>query len=335
MRTPVTLVLLLLSAALAAADDPLELTPLGDSTLTNMETDPPNEAYGHRPTLRLMTGKENHRAAMIFELKDQAAHPCIGAVLRLTTDKCWPGAKSQLRVYRLVRPFSERYSSWVDSLHYDRWINAGGDFDPQPACGRKLTKNDGGEGKTIDIDVTSLVQAWQTKQAFNCGLLLVLDDEDTNIHIHSKEASDPAKRPKLLLYYASAPPKNPEMLSPTSMKPLGTPLQVKTVITSTSLNKATVGSDYITQMVAQKGIGPYTWKGTGIPDGLTLAPTGELTGKATKAGQYAMNITATGSDQQTTTAKVTITVVEASKPAGDKPGADGEKPKPKKPETDD
>jgi hypothetical protein len=335
VRIALSIVALISCSALIAADDPLELTPLGDTTLTDTEKDPPNEAYGQRPTMRLMTGKENHRIAMIFEFKDQAARHCIGAVLRLTTDKSWPGAKSQLRVYRLVRPFSERHSCWIDSLHYDRWINAGGDFDPQPVCVRKLTKADGGADKSIDIDVTTLVQAWQAKQFFNCGLILILDDEETNVHIHSKDSPDAAKRPKLLLYYASQPPKNPEMLSASSMKPLGTLPQVKTVITSTSLNKATVGSEYSTQLVAQRGIGPYTWKGSILPDGMNLAATGEFTGKPTKAGQYAMNITATGPDQQSATAKVTITVVDAAKPADAKGGADPEKPKPKKPETDD
>jgi hypothetical protein len=329
------LLAILFPLAALAADDPLELTPLGDTTLTNTETDPPNEAYGLRPTLRLMTGKENHRIAMIFEFKDQAARPCIGAVLRLTTDKSWPGQKSQLRVYRLVRPFSERYSSWIDSLHYDRWINSGGDFDPQPVCGRKLTKNDGGPDKTIDIDVTTLVQGWQAKQFFNCGLELILDDEETNIHVHSKDGPDASKRPKLLLYYAAQPPKNPEMVSLTSMKPLGNPVQVKTVITSTSLNKATVGRDYLSPMVAQRGIGPYTWKATGLPDGITLAPTGELSGKPTKAGQYSMTLTATGPDQQSATAKVALTIEAPAPPPDAKGGADPEKPKPKKPETED
>src|ERR1051326_1838605 len=110
-RYSLSLLAIVFSVAAQAADDPLELTPLGDTTLTNTETDPPNEAYGRRPTLRLMTGKENHRIAMIFEFKDQAARPCMGAVLRLTTDKSWPAQKSQIRVYRLVRPVSERYSS--------------------------------------------------------------------------------------------------------------------------------------------------------------------------------------------------------------------------------
>ena len=120
------------------AEDPLSLEPSADITITSTESGRPAKSDGERPTLRLMGDAEKHRICMFFELKDQAAKPCRAAVLHLVTDKGWPNAKLQyIRVHRLERPFSERWSSWTDLQHPDMWINPGGDFDPNAACERR------------------------------------------------------------------------------------------------------------------------------------------------------------------------------------------------------
>jgi hypothetical protein len=272
-----------------------------------------------------MGGQEKHRICMFFDLKDQAAKPCGAAVLRIVTDKCWPNQKEQyIRVHRLVRPFSELFSSWTDSVEADKWINQGGDFDPVAICARKITQKDGGEGKTIDIDVTPLVQLWQAKRFPNYGLILLLEDgSDMNIHLHSRESGGSA--PKLQLFYASAPPKNPDMMPQTALKPVGTMPQFKTEILTQSLNKATVGIDYKARLMAKGGIAPYTWKATGLPDGITLAEDGNLTGKPTKAGAYTLQISVSGTDKKTASGKLELTVGDPDGKSGVAIAGGGEK----------
>ena len=307
------------------AEDPLEVVASADTSICDQEAGQPAESDGKRPTLRMMAhANETHRILMSFELKDQAARPCQGATLRLTTDKCWPGSKNpKIRVQRLVRPFTERWGSWNFGLEYDKWINAGGDFDPNTVAARKFNKKDDGEGKVIDIDVTALVQGWQSKQYNNYGLLLALDEDETNVHFHSREAGDAAKRPKLLLYYASTPPKNAEMLAVTSLKPLGREVQMKTTIMTTSLTKGVMGVAYKTQLVVSNGLSPYKWKITGLPDGVAASDDGLLSGTPAKAGTYNLVLTATGADKNAATLKLPLEIIDPAvktAAAGAEPG---------------
>lgn len=319
--------------AFARTEEPLELVPAEDKNLTSTEPGQPHKVDGARPTLRLMGGQEKHRICMRWDFADQAAKPCGAAVLRLTTDKCWPNNKDlHIRVHRLVRPFSERWASWTDSVDHDTWINPGGDFDPQAISARKIVAKDGGEGKVLDFDVTPLVQAWQAKRMPNFGLILTLEDtSDMNIHVHSREG---AAKPKLLLYYASAPPKNADMLPLTALKPLGTLPQGKTEILTQSLNRAAVGADFKAQLYAKGGIAPYAWKATGLPEGLALAEDGTLAGKPAKAGTYTLQLTVTGADKRSASGKLDLQVAEgdAKSVAGAEPAKPGEKSGPAKPE---
>jgi hypothetical protein len=314
-------------AAVCGADDPLEVVASADTSISDQEQGQPSESDGKRPTIRLMANaKENHRILMSFELKDQAARPCQAATLRLTTDKCWPGTKNpKIRVQRLVRPFTERWGSWTMGLENEKWINTGGDFDPNSVAARKFIKKDDGEGKVIDIDVTTLVQGWQAKQFGNYGLLLTLDEEETNVHFHSRDAGDAAKRPRLLLYYASTPPKNAEMLPVTSIKPLGKEVQMKTTIMTASLTKGIVGAAYKTQLVVCNGLSPYKWKVTGLPDGITATDDGLLSGTPAKAGTYPLVLTATGADKNAATLKLPLVIDD---PAAKAVAASGGEPGP-------
>jgi len=292
-----------------SAGEPLELNPVADVSICSLEKGQPSKVDGESPTLRLMGGAEKHRIMMRFEFDAATSKPCAGATLRLTTDKCWPNkTKPYIRVQRLLRPFSERWTSWTNSQEFDEWLNPGGDFDPNAIAAVRIAK-ESGAGQSIDIDVTGLVQAWQSKTVPNLGLLLTLeDDSDSNVHVYAREG---ATKPKLMLYYTTPMPKIPEMTSVNALKPLGTLPRPKTEVMAKPLNKATVGVDYKQQLVARGGIAPYTWKATGLPDGLTLGEDGVLAGKAAKAGAFSPSFTATGADKQSATLKMNLQVDEA------------------------
>jgi len=167
MKPALLLPLVVLSALAFAAEPHLKVSAVADATLSSNGQGP----GGNNPTFRLMAeANEKHRAVILFEFKDNAAKPCTGAVLHLTTDKCWPNTKLQhIRVHRLLRPFDEKSASWINCVHQDQWINPGGDFDPNPIAARRLSKDDNGGGKSIDFDITPLVQGWQSKVWPNYG----------------------------------------------------------------------------------------------------------------------------------------------------------------------
>jgi hypothetical protein len=71
-----------------------------------------------------------------------------------------------------------------------------------------------------------------------------------------------------------------------------------------------VGVDYKQQLIARGGIAPYTWKATGLPDGVALSEDGVLSGKAAKAGAFSPTFTATGADKQTASLKMNLQVDE-------------------------
>ena len=86
----------------------------------------------------------------------------------------------------------------------------------------------------------------------------------------------------------------------TISKPVTLQVVDAPVVSTSSLNGATTGSAYDQTLLAQFGIGPYTWTvvpGQGVlPDGLTLDPTsGHITGTPTKAGTSAFTVEATDS----------------------------------------
>jgi len=334
MNSPVFALTALIAVTLQlpGAEPALKLTSVADATLSSNGGGP----GGTHPSFRLMGDAEKHRGVLLFEFKDNATRPCTAAVLRLTTDKCWPNTKLQhIRVHRLLRPFDEKTASWINCVHQDQWINPGGDFDPMPVCARRLTKDDNGGGKAIDIDVTPLVIGWQNKALPNYGLLVTLEDgSDTNVHFHSREAQDESARPQLHLYYGAAPAKNPDMMAASTLKPMGTMPQLKMDMMSSGDSRGTVGGKFSAKYMGRGGIAPYGFKATGLPDGLTLADTGELTGSPTKAGVYNVTITITGSDKKSITKKVSIDIQEKAadaKPAEVDLGGKGDKPEKKPP----
>lgn len=83
-------------------------------------------------------------------------------------------------------------------------------------------------------------------------------------------------------------------------------------ITTTSLPSGSVGGAYSQTLTATGGTTPYTWSRAsgGLPDGLTLSPSGVISGTATAAGVFVFTIRVTGSgSQQVATQPFTLTII--------------------------
>src|SRR5665213_2360754 len=75
---------------------------------------------------------------------------------------------------------------------------------------------------------------------------------------------------------------------------------VHMAITTTALPTATHGVSYTTTLKELGGKSPFRWTATGLPAGLTLAPTtGVISGRASTAGTYTVTITLTDSTTPT------------------------------------
>jgi hypothetical protein len=92
---------------------------------------------------------------------------------------------------------------------------------------------------------------------------------------------------------------------------------------SGSLGNGKVGVPYSGQISASGGTGPYTYAGTGLPDGLSLSVSGAITGTSGTAGQFSLAATVTDSKGATangtfgiTIAPADLTIVTASLPDG-------------------
>lgn len=320
----------LLNTSFAA--EPVELAPDKDVTIYSANAAEQWKGEGAKNSIQMGSSKDARmRILMAWDVKGDAAKPCGAAVLKLHTDECWPNKDAlTIQVHRLLRPFDEHVASWGRSVEGDDWVNPGGDFDPLPISGRHLTKKDEGKGgKTVEIDVTPLVQAWQAKRVPNYGLVLTFAaDGDSYARFLSKDSTNP---PQLQLYYASAPPKNPDMAAVSTLKPVGVAPKIKFEVYVANLNRGLVGTAYKAALRARGGVGPYKWKADSLADGLALSEDGVLSGTPAKAGGYAFTVTVTGSDGKTATGKLNLEI-DAS---GAKPGVELVKAEPgaKKPDT--
>ncbi len=87
-------------------------------------------------------------------------------------------------------------------------------------------------------------------------------------------------------------------------------------VTSTSLPAAAQGTAYSATLTASGGNAPYTWAVTGgaLPSGLTLAPTGLLSGTPLTSGTFTVTVQATtaGAPAVTATRQLTLTVAAAT-----------------------
>ena len=88
-------------------------------------------------------------------------------------------------------------------------------------------------------------------------------------------------------------------------------------ITTSTLPSGTVSSAYSpVTLTAQGGTAPYVWTATGLPGGIMLSSSGQLSGTATSSGAFSAAITVTDSSSPVQTAQKTLslTIVTAAAP---------------------
>lgn len=324
MRRPVQLIVAVACLGSAfAAEDPMTLTAAKDTTLQPGITGVAPKYCGTAEDLMVYGpshANPSFRALIQFDLKDVPKTPVRAAILKLTFYKMYAAAKTRqdiLRVHRMVRPWEETTASWTNSFTNDEWINKGGDFDPAPIAGTYIFDEQSGDdaGKTVEFDVTALVQTWQTDRLPNYGFILLNTDNDskTTARPFSRDCKDDAKRPKLILHWAAPPKPDNNWLKPAAMKPVGQMPQMKVEFNTPTLNQARIGENYKAFLGAKGGLAPYVFKLTGdAPEGIKLNPSGLLEGMPTKAGRFTLNITVTDDAKRSGSGKVDLVVAEAA-----------------------
>ena len=83
-------------------------------------------------------------------------------------------------------------------------------------------------------------------------------------------------------------------------------------ITTPSLPDGTVGASYQATLSATGGTPPYKWTGSGIPDGLTLASNGELSGTPTSPSDSIVTAQATDANNHVAFAALSLHVAASS-----------------------
>jgi hypothetical protein len=83
-------------------------------------------------------------------------------------------------------------------------------------------------------------------------------------------------------------------------------------ITTSSLPQGIVGTPYTGNLSATGGVLPYTWNATGLPAGLMLASTGQITGTPTAAGTAAVMATVTDSATPAAMASGSVSLIVTS-----------------------
>ncbi len=89
------------------------------------------------------------------------------------------------------------------------------------------------------------------------------------------------------------------------------------VSTAASLAPAIMGSAYSASLTANGGAGPYVWSvvSGALPDGLTLDPSGQISGSATKTGMYQFTLKVSDQTGASSTQAFTLNVLLAPAPA--------------------
>ncbi len=84
-------------------------------------------------------------------------------------------------------------------------------------------------------------------------------------------------------------------------------MAAKFSITTTSLPNATSNQAYSTTLSAAGGAGTNTWSATGLPAGLSMSPSGVISGMPGNAGTASVVVTVTDQGGQVATARLTLT----------------------------
>ena len=278
---------------------------------------------------------KDYRALLQFDLKDVPKQPVLLAVMKVTLYKMYAIRKNKrdiIRVQQMVRPWNEATASWGCSVENDEWINKGGDFNPVSAAATSVTDELGGEssGKTIEFDVTALVQAWLAGQPnFGMCLLNVDNDSNTTCRPFSRKAKNPADRPQLTIYFANPPKKSADWMMAPALKPVGGPVTMNVQL-NPSLRQMRVGEKYIGSLKAKGGIAPYTVIVKGeLPEGLTVSTAGLIEGAPKKPGKYPLSVSITDASHHSGSGRITLDVIQpdpGKKDDGGKKDDSGKKP---------
>ncbi|HWE00175.1 MAG TPA: putative Ig domain-containing protein, partial [Bryobacteraceae bacterium] len=90
------------------------------------------------------------------------------------------------------------------------------------------------------------------------------------------------------------------------------PLTVAPALAITpSLPPATLGAPYSQTLSASGGTGGYSWTGSGLPQGLSLASNGQISGTPATAGSFPMSVTVKDSAGDSTTVSITLLVASS------------------------
>ena len=83
-------------------------------------------------------------------------------------------------------------------------------------------------------------------------------------------------------------------------------------ITTPSLPDGTVGANYQFALNATGGTPPYQWSGSGVPDGVTLASNGQLSGTPTSAGDTNVTVQATDANHSVAFAALSLHIAPSA-----------------------
>ncbi len=108
-----------------------------------------------------------------------------------------------VEVYRVLRPWKARETSWEEATHVERWAVSGCD---DTTYDRASTRVAAAVISTLnlwyDFDITPLVQAWVANPAANRGLILLpVPGPVARYQFYSSESPHAGWRPMLTIYY--------------------------------------------------------------------------------------------------------------------------------------
>ncbi|QTR03840.1 S8 family peptidase, partial [Saccharothrix algeriensis] len=133
------------------------------------------------------------------------------------------------------------------------------------------------------------------------------------IYVSANPSATPAQVETALVNAAtSGKISNPGTGSPNKLLYVTGPPVTNPTVTNPGSQNGAVGTPASLQLSATGGTAPYTFTATGLPPGLTISPSGQVSGTPTTAGTYTVTVTVTDSASRTGTATFTWTIKGSS-----------------------
>ncbi len=213
------LVVTSLSVVSTAAADTVSLHPVRDNTLFENATGSLSSGAGPAVFVGMNSGAKVRRTLLAFDVASAlpAGSTIESAELRLTVSNVPNSNPTVVDVHRVLADWGEGASSssggggapaepldatWLHSFHPESfWGAPGGDFDP--AVHATATIAELGTFVWSSAALAADVQGWLDEPSTDSGWLLRGDEStpSTARRIDSREASDPATWPTLVLQY--------------------------------------------------------------------------------------------------------------------------------------